>query len=55
MFGDEASYIEHIDSGERTYIDQSGKGYRVKIWVNTKAGKKPKAETTPGFTRQAKP
>ena len=40
MFGPEKSYIQQIETGDRTYIDDDGKGYRVKVWVPT------------GFTRQ---
>ena len=43
VVGPTVSYIEHIDSGGRTYMERSGMGYRVKVWVPA------------GFTRPAKP
>ena len=41
IFGPKHNYIENIKTGHRTYMENSGKGYRVKVWV-------------PSFTRPGK-
>ena len=42
VFDPRGSYIENVEAGQRTPMNDNGKGYKVKIWV-------------PDFTRQAKP
>ena len=42
IFGPKDSYVENIQSGKRTKIEHTNKGYRMKVWL-------------PHFPRQVKP